>query len=181
MKKPRTKTVLRVLIPLLILAAMCVSIFCFMEVEMRGVICIVRRFYATPYEAMEMGDRLNWQLTEYGLGPDTPIVVNRIDESNAICIFLCGDVLVIEEMYTKEGGWRVVGTETVRACADVVRSTELGDLDYTELWLLLPNGRYGKKCSYALRAEEIEPPPGASVFPVPVQERTWSLIVTDPR
>ena len=181
MKTKRSGTLLRVLIPLLILAAMLVSIFCFMEVEIRGVICYVRHFYATPWEAMEKGGRLSWQLTEQGLDADTPLRTVRIDDSNTLCVFLCDHTLVIEETFTKDGGFRVVGTETICSYESVAERTEFGNLSYTELWLLLPNGRYGKKCSYALRSDEIEPPAGAKVFPIAVKDRTWSLIVTDPK
>ena len=181
MEKRKLKKVLQIGIPILIAAAMFVSIFCFMEVEIRGVICYVRHFYATPFEAMDKGGRLNWQLTEYGLDADTPLETVRIDETNALCLFLCHDVVVIEEMYTKDGGYRAVGTETICSYESVAENTELGSLNYVELWLLLPNGRYGRKCSYALRAGVTEPPAGAKVFPLEARGETWSLIVTDPK
>ena len=178
----RKKTVLGVLIPLLIAAAMFASVYFFMEVEIRGVICFVRKFYDTPWDAMEKGGRITYQLTEYGMDADhTTWQVIPVDETNAICVFCCEYALVIEELYTKDGGYRVVGTETITSYDSVRERTELGDLDYVELWLLLPNGRYGKKCSYAIRADAAEAPAGAAVYPIEVQGETWSVIVTDPK
>ena len=181
MKKQKNKKLLGALIALLIAAAMFVSIFFFMEVEIPGVVTFVRKFYATPWEAMEKGEQLTYMHTEYELEADTPYQVFPVDESNAVCCFLCHDVIVIEELYTKDGGYRVVGTETVLTYDEIRENTALGSLNYTELWLLLPNGRYGKKCSYAIRAEDVEAPAGARAFPLSAEGEAWTLIVTNPK
>ena len=181
MKNPKNKKLLGALIALLIAAAMFVSVFFFMEVEIPGVVTFVRKFYPTPWDAMEKGGRLTYVHTEYELGADTPYQLFPVDGSNAVCCFLCHDVIVIEELYTRDGGYRVVGTETILTYGEIRENTALGSLNYTELWLLLPNGRYGKKCSYAIRAEEAEAPAGARAFPFEAEGETWTLIVTDPK
>ena len=180
MKEP-TKKLLRVLIPVLIVAAALINIFFFMELEIRGTICFYRHFYATPWEAMEQGGILNYTHTSYGLDEHTPQETFQIDETNGICVFLCDEVVILEELYLRDGGCRITGTETIVSYADVVKNTELGSLSYVELWLILPNGRYGQKCNYALRAADAEAPAGARVYPLSVKGETWNLIVTEPK
>jgi hypothetical protein len=181
MKKQKNKKLLGALIVLLIAAAMFVSVFFFLEIEIPGVVCYLRKFYPTPWDAMERGGQLTYAHTEYGLDAETPYRLFQVDESNAVCCFLCHDVVILEELYTRDGGCRVVGSETILSYDKIRQDTELGSLSYTELLLLLPNGRYGRKCAFALRAEAVEALSGASVFPLEVEGETWTLIVTDPK
>ena len=164
MKKQKNKKLLGALIALLIAAAMFVSIFFFMEVEIPGVVTFVRKFYATPWAAMEKGGQLTYMHTEYELGADTPYQVFQVDESNAVCCFLCHDVIVIEELYTKNGGYRVVGTETVLTYDEIRENTALGSLNYTELWLLLPTGATARNAATpsGRRTWRLPPAPGPS-------------------
>lgn len=179
--KESAKKRLRLLIPLLIVAVGLINVIFFMEFELRGTLCFYRHFYPTPWEAMDRGGVVDYQLIAYGLDADTPVETFQVDESNALCVFLCQEVLVLQEMYCKEGGFRPTGSQLTLDYRDVTKNTELGSLAYTELWLILPDGHYGQKCSYALRSAHAEAPAGARVFPLQVQGETWDLILTDPQ
>ena len=161
------------LIPIVLLAILLLVYFS-ADINIYGVWCHVNHYQLTPKAAvLALGDSA---VSEMGLTAETPDYVWQADESNAIACFVLSDGVVTERLYTNRGRYYATGWFIHFPYEP---QNDAGELSYSEIRRIRPNGLYGDEIRFTLlRASEL--PSGCkAVLNFTANGETWALVTPD--
>lgn len=158
--------------PVLLVIAVLLLVYFFVDINIYGVICIANHTYDTPNEAIM--SQFETDAANMGIDENTPVYTWKADESNAICCFLTPHGIVMERMFLKNG--RYFATGWTGAYAYGTDSIMDGELTFQSLKRIKSSGLYSGEIQFALFCGEDKPPEGTVVLSFPAEGETYSIV-----